>query len=700
MLRQTGAVDQARTPRPRTWLAALLTAAAVLLTGPVPAGAVPPTRLDQQVTDEVGALSGAEAQVRTELQELQAEDGIELWVAYVDGFDGLNGQQWAQQTFQLNGFGADDVLLAVAVGERSYGYWAAPDARISEAELDAVARSAVEPELAQDDWAAAVVAAADGIGDTVGAGAGGAVEEGVAPGGATPGSATAGGATSGGGLGGALLLLLLLGGAVLLVVVFLVRRRGSSSAPARAAAREQDPFAGEPTDALDQRANALLVQADDAVRSSAQELEFARAEFGDQETAAFAAALERARAALTAAFQIRQQLDDEQPETEPQRRQMLARIITSCTEAGEQLDAEAQRVEELRDLVGNAPQRLERVQGEAAQLRAQVEPARRQVEQLVQRYGVEALVGVDDDPDEALARLEAAEAAVAEGRAAVVDPNAGAAVVAAVRTAQEACAQARQLLQAVPKVAADLERAREELPVAVERVRADLAQAEDLRSGSKVVVEAVARARAALATAGAEGGRNPLGALHRLVEAERGLEGALGQVREAQEARRREAAALEQALMVARAEIDAAEDFIATRRGAVGGTARTRLVEAQRHYSRAVALHGDDPRQALEHARTAVALAEQATQLAHADVDVWRSTSSYGYGGGYGRRSSGGADVLMGAVLGGILAGGGTRRSSGWGGGFSGGGGFGGGGFGGGGSFGGGGGGFGGGGRF
>ena len=62
---------------------------------------------------------------------------------------------------------------------------------------------------------------------------------------------------------------------------------------------------------------------------------------------------------------------------------------------------------------------------------------------------------------------------------------------------------------------------------------------------------------------------------------------------------RRAAASLEQALMTARSTIDAADDFINTRRGAVGPEARTRLAEAQRHFDLAVELGRDDPTRAL-----------------------------------------------------------------------------------------------------
>ena len=70
-------------PRARTALAAVLVA--VLLTGlgalGLPsASAEPPSRLQQQVTDPVGALGGDTAEVEQRLDELRSTDQVQLWV--------------------------------------------------------------------------------------------------------------------------------------------------------------------------------------------------------------------------------------------------------------------------------------------------------------------------------------------------------------------------------------------------------------------------------------------------------------------------------------------------------------------------------------------------------------------------------------------------------------------------------------------
>ena len=63
---------------------------------------------------------------------------------------------------------------------------------------------------------------------------------------------------------------------------------------------------------------------------------------------------------------------------------------------------------------------------------------------------------------------------------------------------------------------------------------------------------------------------------------------------DAQQQEQRAQAGLAQALSAARAEVGSAQDFITTRRGAVGSQARTRLAEAKRHLANAESLAGSN----------------------------------------------------------------------------------------------------------
>jgi hypothetical protein len=267
--------------------------------------------------------------------------------------------------------------------------------------------------------------------------------------------------------------------------------------------------------------------------------------------------------------------------------------------------------------------------------------------------------------------------------------------VSDIRAAEGAVAQTITLLDAVGRLATDLDAAAGRVAAVRVETEKDLAEARSLvssgdRSGLR---PQIARAEAALVSAvaamtPADGSpADPLAALRQLEEADIALEQALSVARDAQTQARRAAEALDQAVLTARSTIAAAADFIDTRRGAVGPEARTRLAEAQRHLDVAVELGRDDPVTALREAHQATTLARHALDRAQDDVAQW-SGGGYGggygggfggpggYGGGYGGGYQRGGVDLGSLVLGGILAGGGR---GGFGGGRSGGGGFGGG---------------------
>ena len=148
-------------------LALVLAPALALLLVPAPAGAEAPARLDGQVTDNAGALSGGAGSVQPALSKLQTDTGIQLLVVFVRSFDGTPAQDWTDETARLSDLGDRDALLAVATDDRAYAYSFPEDSRLTDAELTRVADDDIEPALARGDWAGAVVAAADGYRDAM-----------------------------------------------------------------------------------------------------------------------------------------------------------------------------------------------------------------------------------------------------------------------------------------------------------------------------------------------------------------------------------------------------------------------------------------------------------------------------------------------------------------------------------------------------
>ncbi|MEU4624831.1 TPM domain-containing protein [Actinoplanes sp. NPDC023801] len=611
------------------------------LPGTAPAAAEPPSRMAAQVVDSVGALHPDDARVRQALEALRARNGTQLFVVYVASFDGRTGQQWADETARLSQLGNDDVLLAVAVTDRAYGYSVGAGSAGSERDVEDLLVRRVEPRLAAGDWSGAVVTLAEGLGA----------------------SATAG--NPGGGVSSALLL----GGAVAVGGAGLwwaarrrARRTGAPAEVVGGPGQDQQPgTAAIPTEELAKRASSALIAVDDAVETSEQELAFAQAQFGDEAVTGFRAALDQVRAELRQAFTFRQQLDDTQPETEADRRAMLTEILRLCESADSKLDAQAEAFDRLRALERTAPEALASLTARADACAAGLPGARQRLDELGRRFAASALTPVADNPRQAEDRLNVARVELGEARTALQGDRRGEAVTS-IRAAEEAVGQAETLVSSVAQLQEQLEQADARLGALRGEITQDLSEARALaRTGghphlladADAAEAALARSEAMVAAAGAL--PDPLAVLRQLNDAAEALERGLTVAREAHQQRQRSAALLPGALDAATAAVSAAGDFIATRRGAVGVEARTSLAEARRHLEEAVVTSTGEPEAALQHARHADSLARQALSLAQADVDQWSSPIGQP---GYGGYSSG---IDLGSlVLGGILVGGGS----------------------------------------
>ena len=245
----------------------------------VPADA--PFALRDRITDRADVLD--EAALQSDLETLEEEHDIQLWVVFVDSFDGRSGDQWVQDTYEESGFGGNDVLLAVAVDDRRYGMWTTGDSGLSDSGLQEVQTSYVEPALGDDDWDGAVSAAAQGLGEVADGGGGlGDVGSG------TDYSSSGGDSSGTSWFGGLFCLsfLAIIGFGVVRAVLGLVRdsgsddsRRGGPTGPPTPT--EEPAQAAVPTEQLRQQASSALVALDDAIRSSEQELGFAMASYGE-----------------------------------------------------------------------------------------------------------------------------------------------------------------------------------------------------------------------------------------------------------------------------------------------------------------------------------------------------------------------------------------------------------------------------------
>ncbi|MFJ2740517.1 TPM domain-containing protein [Streptomyces sp. NPDC087440] len=627
---------------------------------------------DGQITDKAGALGAKRGEVAKALNRLYADHRLQLFVVYVRDFSGRSAQSWADTTATRNGLGRDDVLLAVATKDRQFAYSVDQDSRLSDAQLAEVSGTAVKPALRENDWAGAAVGAANGYAAVL---AGQPVPTPtITPGVHDPGSED-------GTAGDLVLPVVAVGGAGALAAYAYSRRKRKRAAPVP----EKAAPVLTPLPELDGRAKQALVETDDAIRTSEEELGFATAQFGEEAARPFAEALAYAKGELTAAFKIRQQLDDAFPEDDPTKRRMLDEILARCAEANRRLDSEADSFDHLRELERNAPAALDTAEAAFRSLTGRTSTAEAALATMRERYAASAAAPVAGHVEQATDRLVFATANLNQARQVLVaGDNSQAAVF--VRAAEGAVDQAGTLVAAVERRARELADAEQELAGALTETDTDLADARGLLGGTAAGTSTadlqgrIARAEAVVRDVREElraGKFDPIDALRRIEEADAALDEALAGARERESAGRRARDLLGQATLTARAAIGAAADYITTHRGAVGSQARTRLAEAQRHLEQSAALTDDAPA-ALAEAQRADSLAREAQSLAEQDVR--------GFGGPYSGGGSGGGGGLNGAVLGGIILGGilnGGRGGGGYGGGGYGGG-FGGGGFGGG----------------
>lgn len=434
--------------------------------------------------------------------------------------------------------------------------------------------------------------------------------------------------------------------------------------------REQEELQAQDDD-LARRARSVLVETDERMRLTADELVFAEAELGTGPTTELREALDAVRTHMQEAFHLHQLNHDEIPDTPEELRTRNARIVQLCEWAEELLDDRTEALAGRIETARRAPQILEGVARDAARLRERLPHARETIERLRMRYSEEALHQVDGNPAEAEQLIGFAEhsAQVSQRRR-----EAGQREQAhlALEAATESVRRADTLIEAIETYEIEALRAESTLAAVVEDSRGDLVAARDAPQ-VPAVTSAMSDLQAALAALPAAGvNTDPFAQLTRLREANAALDAAVDAARERAARPIPDMAHVQHAVDDGDRQLAVARDVIAGHRGWIGADARTRLAEAERvrgdldRYigaSAATATHIDDDHreQALAMARRAAYLAGEALQLAQRDIDASRP-QGWGQGpgspqGGWGGGRRGGGSDMMGGILGGLVIG-------------------------------------------
>ncbi|HET6380205.1 MAG TPA: TPM domain-containing protein, partial [candidate division Zixibacteria bacterium] len=401
--------------------------------------AEPPPQLDEPVTDLAGVLDEAErSQAEDGIQRLMDEANVQLFAVFVTTTEGMTAPEYAEAIAEQNGLGGNDVVLVVSFEPRRYATWVSDAVTdVSDDEIATLQAEYLEPALRAGDYGGAVAASA------------GYLIEAVAGGGGFPWGVVIG-------------IGLLAVGAVIVWSWWQKRKALGRDA------EERDRRLGR----LTREANALLIETDELIRHDTQELGFAEAQFGEEAAATFAKALDAARDELKAAFAIRQRLDDNIPEAPPEREQMLNEIVERCRRAQGLLEEQTRRFAELRDLERRAPDILAGIEEVAVGLEARLAAAEAGMDELRIDAPSAARV-VEGHPAEARKRLKLAREAARRGTEAVAAEDRSAAGRAA-KAAQDALAQAGNLIDAVEREGRVLATARAELAGALEQARTDV----------------------------------------------------------------------------------------------------------------------------------------------------------------------------------------------------------------------------------
>ena len=588
-----------------------------------------PPRLTGPVTDETGVLRSDIGRIEQEIAKVRRESGVQLWVLFVNTTDAQTAAEFTDGVARANSLGGNDALLVVALQDRTDQLWVSNGLpQITTDEITFIVANVLEPRLASGDYAGAVIAAADALGEAATGNVAG-----------TPTGQPSGQPSAFGGLAALIPLLLIVAG------VWLIWRRVGEYRTGRRTAEERDRRLGD----LARRANALLVQTDEAVRQADAEIGFAEAQFGADEAQVFRQALDAARQELRAAFEIRQRLDDGTPEDAATREQMLQEIVTRCERAKQLVDRAMGRVRELRSLEQNLPAAVADARARIERLRARLPAATATVARL-EPVASGSLAPIRGNAVEAEKRtadlgreLDAVQAAATKG------DHAGAA--RRLQVVQAATGDTERLLDAIDRLDATVTDVRSKLDAQLDEAARSIAAARKAIGTGRATAGTQAGVTSQLAEADAELGRarsssdgsspDPVGAFQHATRADQLADSVAAGLRAEADRRARERSIALSTIDAARARIVQADAFLGSRHHGVERDARTRLTEAERLLDQARSTLETDPAAATEAARHAANLAEDAYRVAAADFDEYDQ---------FGRPTGGGTDVLRAAL--------------------------------------------------
>ncbi|MBP2437601.1 hypothetical protein [Microbacterium amylolyticum] len=409
---------------------------------------------------------------------------------------------------------------------------------------------------------------------------------------------------------------------------------------------------------LVRRAQQALVETDERIRTTRDELSFAQAELGEKATHDLSEALHAVATHMREAFALHQQNHDALGTEPGDVRARGERILQLCEWAEQVLDERTEVLRERIEKVREAPMQLQRIRTQSALMRERLPATEAAIARLSERYSPEAMQRVGANAVEARQLLDFADHSADVAARRRESGHRDDAMVA-LETATEAVRRAGKIIDGVDDFEIEAMRAQSTLADVVADSRGDIQEAR-LGPQTRDVAAAIAALENELRALPAPGTpTDPFADLARIGEVNAALDRAVSLARE-------RAARPVPSLLHVQHDVDAADRAIAVtrslvdgHRGWIGADARTRLAEAERtRIDVDPLMREEDTREhAQQLARRTAQLANEALRLAQRDIDSSRPDEWGGGWGGPPSRGGGGGGGLLGPMLGGAVIG-------------------------------------------
>ncbi|WP_146206273.1 hypothetical protein [Auritidibacter sp. NML100628] len=381
-----------------------------------------------------------------------------------------------------------------------------------------------------------------------------------------------------------------------------------------------------PLDDLFQQANLELLEADHNIHRAEEEVGFAMASYGEEAVEEFHLKVQQAKESLLQAFRTSQQVEHQLTEMpEHQARQQLEEVLATANRVDEVLEQQEAFFDKLRGLEDSAEEGLRKLRYEADDIDLKIEPGRLVLERLTEQYQGPSLEEVSNNHRHLISGIAELRGTIDQA-AELLNAGDRSQATLAIRQGWDRAVNLRSLAEGILHKEVQLSTAVENLNAGLVDSEQDILAAEalmeqgdysNLRPPTTDLRQAIDEVKAGLQ----QDKIDPEKLLDRLSQAHQRLAERLELIQNYHDKLARARTALGKELQQARAKVRGSSDYIGRRGRYIGYSARAKFNEAQSALQTAEQRAETDPIDALNNARRASQLADQAAEIAHHEPD-------------------------------------------------------------------------------